>query len=115
MVHDRCTTLGNTDSRRAAASSSMTGSTWLTVYQGEADLAVAEELHDHAGRDAGGEKIGGGAVAEIIRAVRRGQASLDQELLEVVVDVGAVQGRADGAGEHEIQVLRGGRWPTSAR
>lgn len=38
--------------------------------EGEADLAVAQELHDDAGRDVGGKEVSGGAVAEIVRAMR---------------------------------------------
>jgi hypothetical protein len=37
--------------------------------ESEADLAVAQEFHDR-GRDIGGQELGGGAVAEIVRAVR---------------------------------------------
>jgi hypothetical protein len=76
--------------------------------EGEADLAVAEELHDDSGGDAGGQEVGGGAVAEVMGTVGARETGLSEELLELVVDVAVVERGADGTGEDEIEILPGG-------
>ncbi|GAC1315534.1 MAG: hypothetical protein NVSMB2_07320 [Chloroflexota bacterium] len=48
----------------------------------QANLTVTEELHDDPGRDAGGQEVGGGAVAEIVGAVRQRETGLGEEFFK---------------------------------
>ncbi len=77
----------------------------VAIPLGHGDRRVAEDVLNDPQRSAGGQKIGGRAVTQVMRTVRRRQARRREQILERFVHRSGANRAAQLVGEDQIVVL----------